>query len=234
MGLLALAPGFAVYSAIYITPSPGPFRPLPPGPNSIGTIALVSFGALLAHTVAATVLALQYRWCVSHDCLVVPFEPNPYTWLSAGRLAANSYSIAALLGSLAGLSFMTWLIAFVAVWLLQLRGLLDFTLYGSFAGLVREAQPDSKYVGAFVLTRVDDSGRSLGYEGVVEDLHVSPGGGVASITLYACTPFYVVRHRQGIRRQPILRSRPIPRLRIEGARIENIAFDVFEITNEDA
>lgn len=233
LALFALAPGFAAYAAIFLTPRVGPFRPSPPAPNSLTTVAVVTVAALVAHFLGAAALLLQAWACGRVRCIAAPFDPNLYTLVLPNGASRAAPEVAALaLGGTLLLCLVSFGLAYFGLRLFRGRASLDRLLYGGYAELARTAQNPDSVVIAFVMTTVAEDGRSLGYEGIVRNLDVSSDMQIRSITLSDCRPFYLIRRSHAIERRVVDDEPPIPLLVIGAERIENVAFDVFEIAFE--
>jgi hypothetical protein len=73
--LFILAPGLAVFAALYTSGGGKVGAPAPPAPNSFTALSIVIFGALTAHAAAA--LLLIERSQIKNVALQVVFQRKP-------------------------------------------------------------------------------------------------------------------------------------------------------------
>ena len=235
LALFLLGPGFATYAGIFFSRRRDRFQASPPPPNSIFSLALVGMAALGWHTIWALVLALNDGVCRHVRCLAVPFEPDVYAaTLAFGAkdhgAAVSASEVAAFLLTCSGLTLAAFAASSFAARSRRLTGLLRSPLYGMYAGLAEEAaeaasKSPTAYITAYVVTDLEESGASLGYFGVLENLQVGADKQVAGVALLDVGTF-LLRVGRTVSRTANLRDAPIERMLISGSHIQNIAFEV--------
>jgi hypothetical protein len=229
LALFLIAPGFGVYGGVFIPSRNSRFYISPPAPNSILTLAVVSLGALCAHAIWASVLAVQDVACTRLPCLRLPIDPDTYSAAMAaaeGHHGVSQGVVALFLVT----CFLLTLASFAATRLIILSGLTErfaVTAYGWQAGLVEQTSAPGRYVTAFVVTDMQKDGAFLGYEGLLEAMNLDTDEQIKTIVLLYCNAF-LLHIGKTVRRTPIPREGAIPRLLIEGRHIQNVAFNVFE------
>ncbi|MGC1304861.1 MAG: hypothetical protein WA840_21030 [Caulobacteraceae bacterium] len=99
--------------------------------------------------------------------------------------------------------------------------------YGWLTDLVAQALEPNRYVTAFIVTDIRQDGAFLGCEGLLENMTIGPEKQITAILLSDCNAF-LLRIGDTVTREVVHRPQQIPRLFIEGAHIQNVAFNVFE------
>jgi len=226
LSILLLAPGFAAFAGYYFGALRGPVRQAPAPPNSFLALAAITFGALIAHSVAATLLAGNAAWCAVGPCLSVPWEPNLYLELLRFRSPSSvpgQGTAAALLISLAVVAVFGFGVGWLAAWRAQKSFRLRSLIYGWTADL---AFSDALVVSAFVVSDLGSDGTYLGYEGIVQDLKIGTDGEIKTISLSDCDRFVLTVKPDGLERVAVDRSM-IPFVMLEAANIKNIALNPY-------
>lgn len=226
LSILLLAPGFAAFAGYYFGALKGPVRQAPAPPNSFLALAAITFGALIAHAVAALALASNAAWCAAHGCIPVPWEPNLYLELLRFRSPSSAPAqgtAAALLVSLVIVTGLGFAVGWVAAWLAQRSSRLRSLTYGWAAEL---AFSDALVVSAFVVSDLNSDGAYLGYEGIVQDLKMGADGEIKTISLSDCDRFVLTVKPEGLERVAVSRSM-IPFVILEAANIKNIALNPY-------
>jgi len=231
LSVFLLAPGLAIYAALFPSSSARGIRFAPPPPGSILTLTVIGFGALIAHAIWATLAALQFWVCSgTRRCLAVPFDPNMYT----AMLAVNEHSNAVTAVDVA-ISLLTIVIMSAIAFNLASfyaasaggRGAMRNVLFGWLSDFVELAEPDGRYTTAFVLTSTEHDGAYLGYEGLVENLAVNSDREITAVTLIEVNRFVVCVTGDGVLRRDVDRP-PLDRIYLDRANIKNIALTVYE------
>ena len=233
--VILLAPGLAIYSALFVPSRALAFRPAPPSPNSLTTIGVVIGGALAAHMIWLTWLTYGNALLARSGFWIVQFafDPNVYALtlsLLTSRMTVTVDALAYAMLHATGLTLAAYLAVRVLLRLKRVQSATEGLLYGHLAGLVRDLDERAGFVViAFVLTKVGDGSARVGYEGLVEKLSFGSDRIIAAITLSAASKFVMRFGYSGFARVPgQMPSDPIDRLLIEQAQIENIAFNIYE------
>lgn len=227
LGLFLLAPGFAVFAAIYHGARLGPVESPPPPPGSILSLAIVTVGALGAHLVGAGAFFLQDWACARATCVAVDYDANLYSALfdiAAARTTVSGAEAFALFGTLSGLTLLSFLLARGAARRLAGQAGLKGVLYGWLAD-VAVAEAADEAVLAYVVSDVQEDGTVVGYEGVVANMTTNADKEITSILLTACETFYLRVGASGVVRRKAQRTSPIPQLYLDRSRIKNVAFE---------
>jgi hypothetical protein len=236
LGLLLLAPGLALFAAIYHGSHLGPVKSPPPRPGSILALAIISIGALFAHLAGATVFLVQDLVCHRRGaCLAVDFNPNAYVVLFNAAHSAQAVTgaeVVCLLASLAVLTAATFAITRLAGASPWAPRLLHGLLYGWLADVAVASGPDEAVL-AYVLSDVQDGGTIVGYEGTVANMTTNADREISSILLAACETFYLRVTPKGVVRNKALRAESIPQLYLDQSRIKNIAFEKVRFEEDD-
>ncbi len=228
LALLLLAPGFSVWAGLRLGESRQILSPASDKPGSTTTLLTIVVGALLGHLALAAVYALQSLWCESSGrCIETSFDPNVYrVLLSEHRAVPSDAGVAA------------WFLAllFPAVLLgLCARRLARSARFGRLVGpmtfgwlwpIVEEAKAKRGTILAYVVTTLKDEGRSVGYEGAVEQVAFDDNKGIAMLVLSSCDRFLVEITRTDVVRIDSSRE-TIEILHVTAAQIANVAFEVF-------
>lgn len=236
LGLFLLAPGFAIFAAIYHGARLGPVDSPPPPPGSILALAIVTVGALAAHLAGALAFWGQDALCGALACLAVDHEPNVYADLFNIALAkapvsgSEVVSILATLAVLTAVSFgLTRSVAQAFVGRAGLKGV----LYGWLADVAVAEDPDEAVL-AYVVSDVQEDGTVVGYEGVVANMTTNADKEITSILLTACETFYLRVGASGVVRRKAQRTSPIPQLYLDRTRIKNVAFERVRFEGEES
>lgn len=107
----------------------------------------------------------------------------------------------------------------------RLRGL----QYGWLADLVELAEVEGRFTTAFVVTTAHHDGIILGYEGLLENLTVNSDKEITSVSLLDVSRFTL---RIDEAKRTDVAGKPIPRLYLHRPSIQNVAFNVFEYSDE--
>jgi len=244
LALFLLAPGFAAFAGLfYSSHQQRHIHPAPPAPTSVLTLALVTLAALALHGAWATILFLQDLWAAQFQTIAVPFEPNIYVdLLRAGQSAKsgapiNGGEIAALLATLIGLSLAGYGLTVAVVSSKWTEARVRPLLYGWADDLVRQINEEEegyvRLVTAFVLTSIEHEGSMFGYEGLLQNLSLTPDKELRSISLTQVTAFYVKLEPGRFKRIVLPRTKGIPDLYIPKDQIRNVSFTVFRVRDAD-
>ncbi|WP_395944567.1 hypothetical protein [Brevundimonas sp.] len=243
--LFILAPGLAVFAALYTSAGNKVVAPAPPAPNSFTALSIVIFGALSAHGLGATLFVFNDLWAHFLPSIQVAWDPNPYAYFLSPRPKSDPF-----------LGLETWfLLALLLLLSLGAYGLvrgvvereetLSITrhrqdppepatplfrfLYGGWASILAQlsAQPDyDKHLAAYVVTDMEAEGVWIGYEGEVDGVSLDTDKQIAALTLKNCQAFRLAAAQQDFTHQIVPRTAPIPLLMIDRSQIKNIALQV--------
>jgi hypothetical protein len=108
--------------------------------------------------------------------------------------------------------------------------------YGWLDELLDQPLASNRYVTAFVLSKLEHEGCSLGYEGLVQDITTDSDRQIVSVVISDCARFIVRLSETEVARTTIVSPRGIPLMYFGRDDIANIAFSIFEIqdTEQDA
>lgn len=245
LALFLLAPGFAAFAGLFFSShNERRVHPAPPSPTSVLTLALVSLAALGLHAIWAAVLFVQDLWVgAGFPHFNLPFEPNIYAdLLNAGQGDAaaglGGGEIAAILLTLVGLSLAGY---FATSGFIKSTWGSEVTrpfLYGWAADLVEQINDEKepgyvRLVTAFVLTTIEGEGAVFGYEGLLQNLTLTPEKSITSVTLSQVTAFYVKLAPGHFKRVVLPRTKGIPDLFLPKEQIRNVSFTVFRVPEEE-
>lgn len=245
LALFLLAPGFAAFAGLFFSShNEQRVHPAPPAPTSVLTLALVSLAALALHAVWAAVLFGQTLWTQAGlPHIEVPFEPNIYdVLLNAGHARAphlGGGEIAAILLTLTGLSVLGYVVTMAIILSAWGADLTRPFLFGWATSLLKQidAEKDPAYVRlvtAFVLTNIEGEDALFGYEGLLQNLTLTPEKQITSVTLSQVTAFYVKLAPNHFKRVVLTRTKGIPDLYLPKDQIRNVSFTVFRVpVNKD-
>lgn len=224
LALFLLAPGFAFVAAVYAIGRSAIHEASPPPPNSIMALAMVTGGALLAHT-AAALFFLACHVIAGWTGLWWPTaDPNPYylAWRLAGADGlATSSAFAWILSLLSLLSLATY--GFTR-WIMRGRlgrsDLVGAALYGWFWQIEK-----SRGAYAYVLTQFEGDNGAVGYQGALESVTLDADKQVSSLVLADAELFSIKVVDDGrVVRTPTPRADNKLRVLLTRAEIRNIAY----------
>lgn len=235
-GLAILLPGFFFYGAIFVSSSGKGLSTSSPSPNSVLTIFLIGFGAIIGHLIGAAFVVINRIFSEKVFSLDTSFNPDFYdTLLNLSQ--SKTDDLGAALIFLLALSF----VAFAAGKVLQvfLPSLFQDIKFGTYSHIVSDSQDDNEVVIAYVLTKETVYGSSrkqndmLGYEGIVANL-VHDKIGVNGIHLRGAVPFKLCKLGAGLKRRSYGGEvDPIPHLYIPNAEILNLAVEIIKIDTSE-
>lgn len=243
--LFVLAPGLAVFAALYTSGGGKVVAPAPPAPNSFTALSIVIFGALAAHAAGAGLFILYDLAAHFAPWLQPPWEPNPYAYFLAARPKQDPFlglEIWFLLTVLLALSYAAYLAMRTAINRAErtsiARGQLEPPqaatplfrfLYGGWSSILTQLSPEpdyNKHLAAYVVTDMETEGGWIGYEGEVESLSLDTDKQIVALTLKNCQAFRLVETQTGLSHKVVRRTIPIPLMLIERSQIKNIALQV--------
>jgi hypothetical protein len=167
----------------------------------------------------------------------VAFETNLYKTALATSLTHDPVSSADLAAFLVLTLALTTVSFLAAKWLASSafgRQRLRNVWFGWLADLVDQAQPETRFVTVFVLSKVSHENLVMGYQGLLENLNVNADKEITSISLVECNVFTLQLGEGTAQRQLVPRAEPIPRMYFERTEISNMAFSVREVEPADA
>ena len=171
LGLFFFTPGFAVYGALFFGASQR-FSAAPPAANSMFTLAIVTFGTLIAHTLGALIFLINVTGAIAGHTVHVAF---PDVYGSALALTgehppkAPGAVFAFFLLTCAGLSAVASVTVFLIIrYCATIANAFRQTTYGWVAGLVDEGGQPKRAIAVFVVTNLVKDGAYVGCEGLVE------------------------------------------------------------------
>lgn len=243
--LFILAPGLAVFAALYTSGGGKVVAPAPPAPNSFTALSIVIFGALAAHAAGAGLFVLNDLAAHLLPSIHVPWNPNPYAYFLAARPKDDPFlGLEAwfLLSVLLALSYGAYLAMRGAInqaerisitrqqqELPQTATPLFRFLYGGWASILTQLSPEpdyNKHLAAYVVTDMEIEDSWIGYEGEVESLSLDTDKQIVALTLKNCQAFRLVSTQTGLSHKVVRRTIPIPLMLIERSQIKNIALQV--------
>lgn len=237
LALFILAPGFGAAMALWAAQRHKTFIPAAPATTSTITLAVVALGALLAHFVGAVffglIAELAYGICSWWGFCLGSGQANPYLVLihaGDGEHDLTSWEVMWTLGSLIVTTFATMKVTEHEVQ----KGTFAPLLYGWMAGILKKAEPEGRYVLAYVLTDIEKGGDHLvGYQGLLEDMNLGTDKEIVSVTLTEAEPFYVKLGDEKLERIYAEKESPFPYLHFTKGEFKNIAFEVQEYEADD-
>jgi hypothetical protein len=232
LALFLLAPGFAFVAAIYAASGRNRMEAAPPPPNSIMALAIVTGGALAAHSLTALFFALCHlaAWLFKASWSLA--EPDPYVLsLHLGALppADAALGLAWILAVLTVVCALTFLIT---------RRLIHGTasnwpaLNAALYGWLHEIREDDGAL-AYVVTHLTLDGAAIGYEGVVDYVVLDSEKQILSLVLIDAQTFTLVAKGGIVHRVPNPRDVKMERLVLTKSEIRNIAFDPIKLAPSD-
>lgn len=243
--LFILAPGLAVFAALYTSGGGKVIEPAPPAPNSFTALSIVIFGALAAHAVGAGLFVLNDLTAHFVHAIQTPWNPNPYAYFLAARPNADpflGFEAWFLLALLLILSLSAYLAMRIAVNRAEVASIarrrqnppqpatpLFRFLYGGWASILTQLSPEpayDKHLAAYVVTDMEAQGGWVGYEGEVDGVALDTDKQIVALTLKNCQAFRLVPSKRGLSHQVVSRKVAIPLLMIERTQIKNVALQV--------
>lgn len=238
--LFLLFPGLVGYAG-FVAGSRHSRLDLADRPNSLASLMVVLFCALVAHSCAATALWLQEIWCPAAPCFCakIGFDPNPYKSLLGSNLATSrmsqglttSASIAfAFVGNLI-LALVTGAIAYRSGKSVWIRNFVRPDIIGWALDVSDNAEGSNHLVTAYVVSKTGDDGHFAGYEGMVEKITIGEHGVIGSLVLKTVDRFVVTVGKDGVQRINQPSAATMPLLAISGVEIANVSFTTIDLTD---
>jgi hypothetical protein len=131
-----------------------------------------------------------------------------------------------------GLFFLS-ITSLVVGWLTGLiaRSVVDPSVfYGPLADVIESAKGDDKFITAYVLSKIEEGTRLVGYQGTVDSLFRDKDGFPSKVVLRDVVPFYLKLSEDSPRRQES--NQVIPWFVVSSADWHNIAFRVFQLVDD--
>ncbi len=190
LALFLLAPGFAFVAAVYALGRSTIHEATPPPPNSIMALAMVTGGALLAHTSAAIFFLACHVVAGWTGWWWPTADPNPYylAWrLTGADGLATTSAFAWILGLLTLLSAVTYgATRLVMRSPLGRSDLVGAALYGWFWQIEK-----TRGAYAYVLTQFEGDNGAVGYQGALESVTLDADKQISSLVLADAEPFSI-------------------------------------------
>lgn len=227
--LFLLAPGLALYAGLFLQPRGNRFHPTPPAPGSVLTLAIVTMGALGVHAAWSLLSAANDLACTRVACLSLPFETNIYTIALAGGVLARALpgaEVAVFLVVTVAISGLAYAIGRRA----SAASAVTRGLFGWLADMVEQSAQPNRFLAVFVLTTLKQGELTLGYEGALASITLGPDREVAAVALREATPFLVTMSAVGVETSHFLQRDPIPLIAFGRDQIENVAFNIFDLS----
>ncbi|MEJ2407905.1 MAG: hypothetical protein P8Y58_05450 [Novosphingobium sp.] len=186
---------------------------------------LVQFGCF---AIGVHLLYVTGLWLVSsdHPCIPLPLA-DPYSVLRSGSPGLDSREEQfAVFAGLVMLNLTAAGFGILTGEIVRGAGRLSI-FYGPLTDLLRHARGPEAFITAYVLTRTEQNGYTLGYEGIVTSLVRDSKKLPAVVVLKDVTPFRIKASSRAARREPA--GRPIENLILRGEDWQNIAFRVYRI-----
>ncbi len=240
--ILFLSPGFAGYFGLTLSIRERSIRRPAPAPNSLIFLVLVLLCALLAHSAALILFAVQDLACAHERCFAIGFDPDAYATLA--RLLARDHpeirsaTILYELLSLLVLCAISFRLA--EVWTTRdlRRGDRSYVAalrYRWLGPYVRDVRGREGAITAYVLTKMRHDGMAIGYRGIVNEVSLDAEGELNSITLFAVERFGLMLGMTGAPEQrTLVLSGLLGLVHIPGREIENVALTAFSLTEAEA
>ena len=232
--LLLLFPGFCAWLGLRRGSRLDYLSPLPDKPNSTYTLFVVLLGALLAHTLGASLFAVQEIYCRFLPCLRVGVDPDVYKAILRHdqALAGSSAGIALALQFFIALGAVTAVAFHRAARSASLAKVIRPELHGWVRSIAEAAADPKKVVTAFVLTKTGHDGRFAAYEGMAQQLTLDEDQAVAMIVLAGVDRFLVEIADTTMRRLDT-EGRSMSLIQLQKTEIANVAFDIIDLTPID-
>lgn len=103
--------------------------------------------------------------------------------------------------------------------------------YGPLSDVIQSAMGDDKFITAYVVTKISEGTRLLGYEGTVASLHRDPDRYPVRVVLKDVVPFYF--ELKGTSPERVETDQLIDWLVLAASDWHNIAFRIFQLVDED-
>ncbi len=222
-----LLPGIVAARAFYLAGNTREIDVPVPALSTPEGIALVGTFSVAVHTLYVILL-----WSAATLPALVPLPAaNPYLLFTETSGLSALDAAWALFSGLLLLSLTAACTGWLAGKSLMLRGNRAHVFYGPLADVIRSAEGDDKFITAYVVTKIAEGKRLVGYEGTVDSLHRDAERYPAKVVLRDVVPFYLELTEEAPRR--IETNQLIDWLVVSSEDWHNIAFRVFQFVDED-
>ncbi len=231
--LMMLYPGFCALGGFYTGSRVDNLSPAPEKPNSLQNLTIIVTGALAAHLFGAGSMALMEGWCSFRPCWTVNHQPNPYVALLTGYRDGTPNGVT-IVGLLLGIAALGLAMFYLANWLATkewIRSLAAPAGSKWFRDMVRDAADDRKVVTGYVVSKMNEKGSYVAYEGMVLHLAQDENQAITNIALRSVDRFIVKIDDDGFSRVQG-ESDTIETLMIRADETTNIAFSIFELPDD--
>lgn len=220
-----LLPGIIAARAFFLAGQTNEVEASVPPLSSPDGIALVGGFSVVVHL--AYVLLLKAVACLP-PLLPLPLA-DPYLLFSPDPHVRTIDAAYALFSGLVGLSVLALLVGYLAGWLLMRRE--DKSIfYGPLSDLLESGHGDDRFISAYVISKIGDEERLLGYQGTVVSLFRDSDRFPSKVVLKDVVPFYLHMEEGGPRREET--DQLIDWLVITASDWHNIAFRVYRYVED--
>lgn len=221
-----LLPGIIAARSFYHAGHTNEVEPALPPLSSVDGIALIGLFSVVVHLLYAVGLKVAVTIPALAMFEGVPIA-DPYAPMGSGHADLNA-ALSVLLG-LAGLCLLALPVGNLAGRLMMRSD--DKTIfYGSMAEILAKTGSDDDFVVAYVLTKIEQEGRLIGYEGTVVSLLRDADRFPAKVILKDASIFYLtMADERPVRRET---AGTIDWIALAAEDWYNIAFKVFKVVDD--
>lgn len=220
-----LLPGIIAARAFYYAGQTREVEVPVPSLSTPNGISLVGGLSVVIHTIYVAALQL-----ISKMPTLIPLPlADPYRAFAAppGTAALDlAWSFLSGMFLLSALAVAVGLIAGS----LALKCLDKSLVYGPLADVIESAKGDDKFITAYVVTKISEGDRLIGYQGTVDSLFRDEDRFPAKVVLKDVVPFYLVLSGDGPRRNEA--DQLIDWLVLRAEDWHNIAFRVYQLIDD--
>lgn len=221
-----LLPGIIAARAFYFAGQTREVEVPVPSLSTPDGISLVGGFSVLIH--AVYVASLQF---ISELPALIPLPlANPYRALTASEETVPldlAWSFLSGLFLLCALAVAVGLIAGV----LAIKFLDKSLVYGPLADVIENARGDDKFITAYVVSKISEGDRLIGYQGTVDSLFRDEDRFPAKVVLKDVVPFYLTLGVDGPKRNEA--DQWIDWLVLRADDWHNIAFRVYQLVDDE-
>jgi hypothetical protein len=233
--ILFMIPGVAAYAALYgLFHNGKAVAPEPPSANSVEAAVVIIGASVLIHTVTAIAFAVNSAAC-QNGCPV----KVPVAWLDPYAAAVSALSGKGIAGTALAMTLTAVVVQGAAAYAgtrqilasLAHRDRLPAWIYGWAKPLADSLDNDDTVILAYVLTDIEQNGKSVVYGGLLNDMALKSDGCVSRITLTACERYLVDLGAPLATPSLSTALSNFPFMVIDAAHIRNIAFETLTLPN---
>lgn len=221
-----LLPGIIAARAFYFAGQTREVEVPVPSLSTPNGISLVGGFSVLIHVL--------YVVCLKLTILLPPLVSLPLA--DPYQLFAPARTLPALdlaWGFLSGLLLLSVLAAIVGLitGLLVIRFIDKSLIYGPLADVIESASGDDKFIIAYVVTKMSEGDRLIGYQGTVDSLFRDEDRFPTKVVLKDVVPFYLKLSEDGSQRTEL--DQWIDWIVLRAEDWHNIAFRVFQLVDDE-